>query len=524
MPTARPTTAFVLVAGAHTGSWVWDEVAGALRRAGAEAYPAPLTGLEDGRPAAVPPGVDLETHIAELTGLIDRTGAAELVLVGHGYGLLPVLGAAGRRPGRVARIVHLDTGVAEDGDTALTLLPALAEPAGRGPWVAPPARGDWHRLGSTAGLSPAGLDRLAGRAVAQPAATLTAPLRLPEAVAAVPRSGVLCTGNGSTLARVEELVALGDPRLRSLAGPRTGFFELDTGHWPMLSAPGELARVLLAAAAGEGRRISPSAAGIPARLRPFPLSPVERPRDRIGRVDLYAPDADGPRPAVVFVHGGPVPARVRPTPRDWPLFTGYARYAAERGVVGVTVDHRLHGTGEYERAAGDVAEAVEVIRADHRVDGDRVALWFFSAGGLLAADWLAAPPPWLRCLAASYPVLAPLPGWGATGDRFRPAAAVRGAGRLPLVLTRVGRESPEIAATVTEFLAVAEECGARVEVVDVPHGRHAFETLDVPDHAAEVLGALDRAMGLVVGLLRPARAAAPGPGGRPDRASRGRPR
>jgi hypothetical protein len=80
----------------------------------------------------------------------------------------------------------------------------------------------------------------------------------------------------------------------------------------------------------------------------------------------------------VFVHGGPVPAGATPTPRDWPAFVGYGRHAASQGAVGVTVDHRLDSLADYPRAAGDVAAAVEVARADPRVDSERVALWFFS--------------------------------------------------------------------------------------------------------------------------------------------------
>ncbi len=239
----------------------------------------------------------------------------------------------------------------------------------------------------------------------------------------------------------------------------------------------------------------------PAHLRPFLLDVPELPRERIGTVDLYLPaHAEAPRPAVVFVHGGPVPAGARPTPRDWPTLTGYARYAAGEGVVGVTLDHRLHDVADYERAAGDVAAAVERVRADPRVDADRIALWFFSGGGLLAADWLAAPPAWLRCLAATYPVLAPLPNWGLPGGRFRPAEAVAQAGALPVVLTRVGLESPEIAATVEEFLATATGCGAHVEVVDVPNGHHGFETRDPTDESRE---AVHHAMRTVLGRLRP---------------------
>ncbi len=291
----------------------------------------------------------------------------------------------------------------------------------------------------------------------------------------------------------EALVRLGDPRLEALlTDPRVSFFDLETGHWPMLSCPDDLVEVLLRAAAGEGHRITAAAAcEKPGHLGPFLLDVPERPRERVGQVDLHLPDADGPRPAVVFVHGGPVPRDARPTPRDWPTFVGYAQYVASLGAVGATVDHGLHELADYERAAEDVAAAVELVRADPRVDPDRVALWHLSAGGLLSADWLAAPPPWLRCLALTYPILAPLPNWGVVGARFRPVAAVRDAGELPIVLTRVGLEHAAIAATVEEFLTAAEESAANVEVIDIPLGHHGFETLDHTDQARH---AVDRAV------------------------------
>lgn len=168
-------------------------------------------------------------------------------------------------------------------------------------------------------------------------------------------------------------------------------------------------------------------------------------------------------------------------------------------MVGVTLDHRLHDLADYGRAAEDVSAAVELVRADPRVDGERVALWFFSGGGLLSADWFAAPPPWLRCVAATYPILAPLPNWGLSDSRFRPAATVRAAGPLPIVLTRVGLERPEIAVTVEEFLTAAKDCEANVEVIDIPLGHHGFETID---HTEEARDAVDRAVRSVLGHLR----------------------
>ena len=487
-------TAFVLVGEVWTGGWLWQEVAARLREAGCEVHPATLTGLGD-----------LDAQVGELVRLIDQVDAPELVIVGHGMGIHPVLGAADRRPERISRIVYLDAGLPQDGESVLDLLPdpavrdrllkqAAQAEDGR---VPAPTADEWPGWGSTAGVSADALARLVRMAAPQPLATLTQPLRLTGASATLPTTGVLCTGNGVSIAIVQAVASMGNPRFQPLTDPRVGFFELATGHWPMLSAPDELAEVLQQAAAGAGHRLTPKAAEAP---RPgFLLDVAERARERVGNVDLYLPDAGEPRPAVVFVHGGPVPANVEPTPRDWPTLVGYGRYVASLGAVGVTLDHRLHGLGDYARAAEDVAAAVDLVRADPRVDPDRIALWFFSGGGLLSADWLAAPPPWLRCLAATYPVLAPLPGWGLGESRFRPAAAVRTAGQLPIVLTRVGLETPELAATVEEFLTAAEEAGANTEVIDVPQGRHGFEGMEHPEQARD---AVQQAVRSVLGHVR----------------------
>ncbi|RLV10147.1 alpha/beta hydrolase [Streptomyces griseocarneus] len=494
-------TAFVLVPGAFTDGRIWEEVAARLRESGAEAHPVTLTGMDAREETG--PGTDLETHIQDVLRTVDRLDAPDVVLVGHCYGVHPVLGAADRRPERVSRIVLVDTGLPRAGDPALALVPdpvlrdeALSR-AGDGGWIAPPTTPEgWRRWGSLADLPADAAARLAERAVPQPLGTLTQPLRLSDAVHELPMTGVLCTGNGSSIGVLELVVGLGDPHLQRLTGPGSRFFELGTGHWPMLSAPGELAGILLRSAAGEGRRLTVRER--PAHGGGFLLDVPERPRERVGHVDLHLPDAEGPRPAVVFVHGGPFPRETRPTPRDSATFLGYGRYAASLGVVGVTVDHRLHDLTDFGRAAEDVAAAVELVRADPRVDGERVALWFFSGGGLLSADWLASPPTWLRCVAATYPFLTPLPGWGLTGSRFDPVAAVRGAGRLPVVLSRAELERPGIAATVAEFLAAADECGADVEVVDVPGARHGFETLD---HTEGTRGAVERAMRFVLERL-----------------------
>ncbi|BBB02163.1 hypothetical protein RVR_9908 [Actinacidiphila reveromycinica] len=565
-------TAFVLVPGLHTGGWIWQQVAERLREAGAEAYALTLSGMGgspeppdrlpfgpsddgSGRPAggnpdsdtsagahpggsagaptcgiagpaaaaaaaaaAEDPDPDLETHIADVVRAVEGTDASRVVLVGHCYGVHPVVAAADRRPDRVARIVLVDTPMPQDGDPPAALVPRQAVRAEllrlagaadggmpAGGMIAPPSDAGWRESGSFQGLDEAAAERLLARAVPQPWATLARPLRLTGSAGAsgtVPTTGVLCTANGSSLAMVGQALALGDPRLAYLGAPHLSYLEMDTGHWPMLSDPDATAEVLLRAAAGEGaaphRR---SAAQRPTHLGPFVIDVPARPRERVGRVDFHLPDGERQRPAVVFVHGGPVPEGARPTPRDWPGLAGHARLVAHLGAAGVVVDHRLHDLGGFEAAARDVRDAVALARAHPRVDGERVALWFLSVGGLLAADWLAAPEPWLRCVALTYPLLAPLPGWGVE-PRFRPARAVRGAGRLPVVLTRVGRERAEFAATVEEFVAAARDAGVDVTVVDAPSAAHGFDTHGPSDESRRAVG--DAARAVLSHLARPA--------------------
>ncbi|MFG2142688.1 alpha/beta hydrolase [Streptomyces sp. NPDC048696] len=494
-------TAFILVSGVFTGGHVWGETAARLTAAGAQAHVVTLTGLGERRTAAGP-GTDLETHIADVLAAIDAVGADQsLVLVGHDYGIHPVLGAADRRAERVGRVVYVDAGMPGDGVPALAAVPdqalreeltRLAEQGGEaaaGLLPAPTSAAEWQRWGSTAGVAEQALEQLTHLAAPQPLGTLLQPLRLTGAVATVPTSAVLCNGNGVGIQMIQNLANLGHTAFQALADAQVSFFELPTGHWPMLSCPAELTGALLAAADGQGHRLSAASAEGSTHLRPFALEVGDIPRERKANVDLYVPQTTGaaPLPAVLFVHGGPVPADALPTPRDWPTFTGYAGLVAGEGVVGAVLDHRLHDLADYPLAAQDVAAAVDLLREDPRVDADRIALWFFSGGALLSAPWLDAPPAWLRCLAATYPVMAPLPNWGLGRSGFRPVEAVRGANGLPIVLTRVGLEMAELAATVAEFLAAAEDCGADVEVIDVPNGHHGFESRDPDDGSRKAI-------------------------------------
>lgn len=263
--------------------------------------------------------------------------------------------------------------------------------------------------------------------------------------------------------------------------------------------PSPLARRVLPGVTSAGvARVGRVTAGTPPWEAPFVVEVDAVPGERHGVWDLYDPAAGEPRPAVVFLHGGPLPPGIPVPPRDWPVYQGYGALAARTGLVGVTVDHPLHSRAHLPAARDVVARSVDEVRADPRVDGDRVAVWAFSGGSPLLTPWLADSPPWLRALAATYPWLHALPD-GPLPDGFRPVEALGDGPPLPFVLTRVGLEAPAAAAGVEDFLAAAGSSRLRVTVLDVPHGRHGFDMLDPGEESAAAVRA---AVGHVAAALR----------------------
>jgi dienelactone hydrolase len=227
----------------------------------------------------------------------------------------------------------------------------------------------------------------------------------------------------------------------------------------------------------------------PPHLQPFVLPTRPAVPERAGSLDIYRPVGEGPWPTILFVHGGPGPPD--PSPREWPVFRGYAAAAAERSVAGAVAEHSLmRGTALIGQAADEVAAGVDQLRAAPGIDPDRIALWFFSGSGLLTARWLERAPPWLRCVAATYPRFSlpdDLPELPTAID------AIARAPRVPVVLTRVGLERPDLATAVEQFADAAASSGANLETIDVPHGRHGFDFLDHTDESrAAVRQALDR--------------------------------
>jgi dienelactone hydrolase len=197
-----------------------------------------------------------------------------------------------------------------------------------------------------------------------------------------------------------------------------------------------------------------------------PAQPVE-PSDR-GSFDLYLPEHVVRPPVVVLVHGlFPEPPPV--SPRRTPFFRSYASHLAQRGLAAVVLNHELTGGMRYPEAAATLDRALEAVRRSADVDGERVAVWFFSGGGPLAYPLLAAGHDWLRWVGLTYPLLPTedIPGWPSLSD------ALAGLGDTPVVLTRVEHEIPDF---VAGQQALVDARPAGLTLIEVPGAQHGFDT------------------------------------------------
>ena len=244
----------VLVPGACLGGWAWRDVADQLRALGHHVYPVTLTGLGD-RVHLADQTVDLDTHIADVLGVLDYEDLSDAVLVGHSYAGVVVAGAADRRPKRLYAVVYLDSSPLPDGMAISDVQTpgqrdsqrsAVARDGDGWRWPVPDrATLETGQFGSTAGLTDQHFAAIAERGTPQPYATFTAPLRLAhEQPPGVRRSVIFCAEGGISVAAVRDLIAQGDPRAAPFADPDWELRELPTGHWAMFSAPSQVAEAL----------------------------------------------------------------------------------------------------------------------------------------------------------------------------------------------------------------------------------------------------------------------------------------
>ena len=229
---------FVLIHGAWEAGWVWKETASHLRAAGHEVFTPSLTGLGE-RSHLMNRSINLETHIADVLGVLKWEQLNNVTLVGHSYGGMVVTGVADQAHDRIGSLIYLDAFVPKNGQSLFDL--ATPERAAGMRKIADEQGEGWYLP-----LSAAPLEH-----VTDPKeAALLQELCVPQPLATAPQTLNLF-GNHLTIKKTAYVLASAhQPSLftrfaeeaRELGWPVE---ELATHHFTMISMPGETAEVLM---------------------------------------------------------------------------------------------------------------------------------------------------------------------------------------------------------------------------------------------------------------------------------------
>ncbi|HEX7888714.1 MAG TPA: alpha/beta hydrolase [Ramlibacter sp.] len=241
---------FVLVHGAWHGGWCWQRVVDRLHAQGHRAHAVTLTGVGE-RAHLLSSLITLETHIADVAGVIEAEELGDVVLAVHSYAGMIGTAIADRMPQRLKHLVYVDAVVPKPGESwssthASATREARLAAAQASPDYAFPAPDP-----SVFGLAADDHAWVQRRQTPHPGHTYQAPLAFdPARVASVPRTFVDCTQ--PRLGTIDSI----RPRVRDrnfwdgawVGGGGARVVELATGHDPMVSAPEELGRLLAACA------------------------------------------------------------------------------------------------------------------------------------------------------------------------------------------------------------------------------------------------------------------------------------
>jgi pimeloyl-ACP methyl ester carboxylesterase len=237
---------YVLVHGAWHGGWCWRHVAAALTAAGHRVHAPSLTGLGD-RAHLLSPLVTLETHIADITTLIEAEELEDVVLAVHSYAGMLGTAVADRMPGRLRHLVYVDAVVPLPGESWSSTHGAATREARLAAALASPNYSIPPPDPAIFGLDGENLDWVRRRQTPHPGHTYQAVLEFdPARVAAVPRTFVDCTR--PALATIDAV----RQRVRNqqfwgglwTAGGGARITELATGHDPMVTDVSNLVEIL----------------------------------------------------------------------------------------------------------------------------------------------------------------------------------------------------------------------------------------------------------------------------------------
>ncbi|WP_413760643.1 alpha/beta fold hydrolase [Streptomyces sp. MMBL 11-3] len=222
----------LLIGGLWLNASVWDRVASALEPLGHRAVQLTLPGQGDGSVSAT-----LDDQLATVLAAVDAASGKPMV-VGHSAACTLAWLAADRRPERLAKVALIGGVPTVDGQPYadfFAVRDGVVPFPGWGPFEGPDA----------ADLDDAARREVAAAAVPVPEGVAKATVRLTDERRFGVPTVLVCPE--FTPAQAREWIDAGDvPELAR--AKHVDFADIDSGHWPMISRPVELARILAEAA------------------------------------------------------------------------------------------------------------------------------------------------------------------------------------------------------------------------------------------------------------------------------------
>lgn len=226
-------TTFVLIHGAYQGGWIWKPVVERLIAGRHRVFAPSLDGCAE-RKGQVRAGITTESHAAEIAELLFHEDLSDVVLAGTSTGGMVMARAAELARERVARVVFADALALLNGEA----LPDIVDrpTAVNTELTTGPSRRDFEtRL--FADLDPAMRRWAVDRCTPHPIAAMTAPVTLERFWDQAWNASVIWCRKSSNPPMAHQ---------RRTADRLKGrWHELDTGHYPMLSQPATLARLIV---------------------------------------------------------------------------------------------------------------------------------------------------------------------------------------------------------------------------------------------------------------------------------------
>ena len=226
-------TDIILIHGAYQGGWIWKLVSERLRALGHNVLAPSLDGCGE-RAAQVREGITTETHGEEIAKLLYFHDLHNVVLVGTSSGGMVMASAAEKARERISRVVFADALALFDGEKIRDIVkrPAVINL----PLAIGPSRED--AVGRLfADLDPTLREWAADRVTLHPEAVFTQPVRLETFWQQPWSASVLYCSRAPNP---------GEAHIRRAADTlKARWHVIDTGHYPMLSTPDELVRVIV---------------------------------------------------------------------------------------------------------------------------------------------------------------------------------------------------------------------------------------------------------------------------------------